>query len=299
MYQQQHMTHLPCYIPFHRRALRRARRLFACSSTTRYDTDAIRAVCIHPAASIPKAAQHSNAIGDPAFNTGKRSATDSLPRWDEESRRLQRRSTCGWTSRRTNRSARPTRLDGTTSSGEEVTVSFIAARGNVRSELCCAACTFKRLEEVLFSVAAAPPASCRIYGSTGIIISTRRGTWGVKQTAEKKQDDFAVISAANQLVCRSGREEEACRGEMTNELIAECCGLRRRYKKQQNGPAESTICKDARALQHDPSTKFHTLWGFCSPWKQVQHAIFAGHRAIHKDLERCWPRKRVARCSRI
>ena len=166
------------YISFLRRALCRARRFFACSSTTRYDSDAIRAVCIHPAASIPKAAQHSNAIGDPAFNTGRRSATDSLPCRDGESWRLQRRSTCGWTSRRTNRSARPRGLEGTTSSRDGVPVSSITATESVRSSP-CAACRLARLAEVLSSLATAPPASCWRHRST------HGATRGETKTANK------------------------------------------------------------------------------------------------------------------
>lgn len=200
------------YIQFLRRALRRARRFFACSSTTRYDSDAIRAVCIHPAASIPKAAQHSNAIGDPAFNTGRRSATDSLPCRDGESWRLQRRSTCGWTSRRTNRSARPRGLEGTTSSRDGVPVSSITAPESVRSGP-CAACRLARLAEVLSSLATALPASCWRHRSA------HGATRGGKKNSKNKSAGSSPRHPINWF-CSSFRGEQECRGDVANELVA-------------------------------------------------------------------------------
>lgn len=145
------------------RALRRARCIFACSSITRYDSDATCAVCNHAAASIPKAVQYSNAIGDPAFKTGNKSATDSLPCWGGTSPRLQRRTTCGSTSRRTNRSARRSGLGETACSREEDVVGpSTTASESVRSDL-SAACTVADLADMLSSVATipySPPASC-------------------------------------------------------------------------------------------------------------------------------------------
>lgn len=164
-YQKQHITTFAPLRDFrlHRRALRRLRRFFACSSTTRHDSDAIWAVCIHAAASMPNAAQHSNAIGDPDFKTGKRSATDSLLCRGGESRHSRRRATCGRTSRCTYRRARRSGLDGAASSGEDIAASSITGSERVRSDPCTACAVVARLAEVLSSGATArcePSPSC-------------------------------------------------------------------------------------------------------------------------------------------